>query len=129
MNLIVRLVVELHHHQHAISTGISDPLSPPLPIIHCFWQIFQATSSIWTELLYVCSSWTSCLCSSLWRGPQEYITYELVPTSPAVSLMVLMMVHLSRNAIVSTLLLNKSLILLGLPCYQSFFIYIWIVRE
>ena len=27
----------------------------------------------------------SCLCSSMWRGPQEYIIYELVPTSPAVS--------------------------------------------
>ena len=69
----------------AISTDISDPLWPPLPIIHCFWQVFQATSSICTELLHVCSSWTSCLCSSLWRGPQEYIPYELVPTSPAVS--------------------------------------------
>ena len=34
---------------------------------------------------YAGSSWASCLCSSMWRGPQEYITYELVPTSPAVS--------------------------------------------
>ena len=34
-----------------------------------------------------------------------------------------MMVHLNRNAIVSTSLLNKSLLLLGLPCYQFFFIY------
>ena len=25
--------------------------------------------------------------ASIWRGPQEYITYELVPTSPAVSRM------------------------------------------
>ena len=35
--------------------------------------------------LYVGSSWTSCLCSSMWKGPQEYITYELVATSSAVS--------------------------------------------
>ena len=37
-----------------------------------------------------------------------------------------MMVHLNRNTIVSILLLNKSLLLLGLPCYQFFFIYIYI---
>ena len=37
-----------------------------------------------------------------------------------------MMVHLNRNAIVSTLLFNKSLLLLGLPCYKFFFIYIYI---
>ena len=36
---------------------------------------------------YVRSSWSSCLCTSMWRGPQEYISYELVPTSPAVSYM------------------------------------------
>ena len=72
---------------HAISTDIPDPLSPPLPIVHYPWQVFRATSSIHTELLYKCSSWASCLCSSLWRGPQEYITYELVPTSAAVSCM------------------------------------------
>ena len=64
----------------AISTDISDPLLPPLPIVHCFWQVIRATSSIGTELLYVCSSWTSCLCLSLQRCPQEYITYRLIPT-------------------------------------------------
>ena len=72
---------------HAFSTDISDPLSPHLPIVHCFQQVVKATSLIGTELLYVGSSWTSCLCSSMWRGPQEYITYELIPTSPAVSRM------------------------------------------
>ena len=70
---------------HAINTDISDSLSPPFPIVHCFWQVIRATSSIGTELLYLCSSWASYFCSSRWRGPQEYITYELVPTSPAVS--------------------------------------------
>ena len=30
-------------------------------------------------------SWSSCLCSSMWRGLQEYVTYELVPISPVVS--------------------------------------------
>ena len=69
----------------AISTDIPDPLSPPLPIVHCFRQVLRTTSRIGTELLYVGSSWSSCLCTSMWRGPQEYIIYELVPTSPAVS--------------------------------------------
>ena len=72
---------------HAISMDIPDPLSLQLPIFHCFRQVHRVTSRIGTELLYVGSSWASCLCSSMWRGPQEYITYELVPTSPAVSRM------------------------------------------
>ena len=70
---------------HAISTDIRDPLSPPLPIVHCFRQVLRATAHIGRELLYVGSSWSSSLCTSMWRGPQEYITYELVPNFPAVS--------------------------------------------
>ena len=69
----------------AISTGIPDPLSPPLPIVHFFRQVFRNTFHTGTESLYVGSSWSSCLCSAMWRGPQEHITYELIPTSPAVS--------------------------------------------
>ena len=69
---------------HAISTDIPESLSQHLPIIKCFRQILRTTSRIGTELLYVESSWTSCICSSMWRGPLEYITYELVLTSPAV---------------------------------------------
>ena len=68
----------------AISTGIPDPLSPGLPIIHCFRLTLRATSRIGTELLYVDSSWSSCFCSSMGRRLQGYITSELVPTSPAV---------------------------------------------
>ena len=69
----------------AISMDIPDLLSLHIPIVHCFQQILGATSRISTELLYVGSNWASCLYSSMWRGPQEYITHELVPTSPAVS--------------------------------------------
>ena len=43
-------------------------------------------------------------------------------TSLISSLTVLMMVHLNQNAIVSTLFLNKYL-LLGFSCYQFFSIY------
>ena len=69
---------------HAISTDIPDFFSPPLPIVHCFRKVFRTASRIDTELLYVGSSGSSCLCTSLWRSLQEYITYELVPTSPTV---------------------------------------------
>ena len=68
-----------------ISTDIPDSLIPPLPIAHCFRQVFKTTCCISTELLYVGSSWSSCLCTSMWRGPQEYITYELASTSSEVS--------------------------------------------
>ena len=70
-----------------ISMDIPGPFLPPFSIVHCFWQIFRVTSHISTELLYVGSSRSSCLCSSMWRGPQEYVTYEFVLTSPVVSLM------------------------------------------
>ena len=43
----------------------------------------QATSCIGTELLYLGSSWSSCLCSTMWKGLREYVTYKFVPTSPA----------------------------------------------
>ena len=69
----------------AISMDIPDPLSPPLSIVHCSRHFFRATSRIGTGLLYAGSCWSSYLCSSMWRGPQEYIAYELVPISPAVS--------------------------------------------
>ena len=68
----------------AISTDIPDPLSPPLPIVRRFWRVLRAVSRFYTELLYVGSSWSPCLGSAMWRGPQEYVIYELVPTSPAV---------------------------------------------
>ena len=70
-----------------LSTDIPDPLRQFFPIIHCFRQICKLKSHINTDLLFVGFSWSSCLCSSMWRGPQEYITYELVSTSPVVSRM------------------------------------------
>ena len=48
----------------ATSTDIPDPLLPLLPIVHRLWQVFRATSRILTELLYVCSSWSSCFARS-----------------------------------------------------------------
>ena len=50
---------------HTISMDIPDPLLPLLPIVHCSQQVLKATSCIGTELLYVGSSWSSCICSSM----------------------------------------------------------------
>ena len=71
----------------AACTDIPDPLAPLFPVVPRLWQVFRATSRILAELLYVCSSWSSCFCSAIGGGPSEYITYELVPASPAVSCM------------------------------------------
>ena len=62
-----------------------DPFSPFISIIHHSWEIFKATSCISTEQLYVGSSWSSCSCSSMWRGPLEYVAYEFILTSLTVS--------------------------------------------
>ena len=69
------------------STNIPDPLSLPVSIVHLSRKIFNNTPSIGTELFYIGSSWSSSLCSSMWKGPQEYVAYEFVSTSPAVSYM------------------------------------------
>ena len=61
------------------------PLSPPVSIVHRSREVFKAISCIGTELLYIGSSCSCCLYSSMWRGPQEYIAYEFVLTSSAVS--------------------------------------------
>ena len=45
----------------------------------------KATFCIGTYLLYIGFSWFSCLCSSMWRSPQEYIADEFVLTSTAES--------------------------------------------
>ena len=69
----------------AASMDVPDPLSPLFPIIHHLRQVFRVTSRVLTYLLYVSSSWSSCFCTSICGSPQEYIAYELVLASPAVS--------------------------------------------
>ena len=70
-------------HQHGFPWPFlaTHPYRPLLP------AGLHATSRIGTELLYVGSCWLSCLYSSMWRGPQGYITHEFVLISPGVSLM------------------------------------------
>ena len=66
------------------SMDLPGPLLPLISIVHRSRKVFQATSSIGTELLYIGTCWSSYICSSMWWGPQEYIAYEFVLTSPAV---------------------------------------------
>ena len=66
---------------------IPDPLLPLVSIVHRSRKVFQATSCIGTVQLYIGSSWSSHLCLSMCRDSQEYITYEFVLSSPAVSRM------------------------------------------
>ena len=66
---------------------MTDPLSTPFSVIHRFRQVLRAPSRIGTELLYVGSSWLSCFARPCEWGPQEYVTYEFVLTSTAVSRM------------------------------------------
>ena len=58
LTILFRIQIKAHKHihlssssSHAISTDIPKPLSPPLPIVHCFRQVFRAISHIGTELL------------------------------------------------------------------------------
>ena len=69
----------------AASTDILDHLTPLFPIVHHLRQVFWVTSCVLTQLLYVSSGWSSCFCLAICGGPQQYVTYELVFASPAVS--------------------------------------------
>ena len=83
----IRIIIIYHHHVTP-SARISLIFSRHTSLSFIApGLVFRATSRMCTELLYVGSSWSPGLCSSMWRGPQEYITYELVPTSPTVSRM------------------------------------------
>ena len=70
---------------HTASMDLPDPLSLPISIVYHSPEVFQAISGIDRELLFIRSRWSSWLCSSMWRGPQEHIAYELVLNSPTVS--------------------------------------------
>ena len=68
---------------HAANTNVLYPLPPPISIVHRFREVLKTTSCIGTELLYISSCWSSCLYSSMWMGPLEYIAYEFDLTFPA----------------------------------------------
>ena len=51
------------------STNIPDPLFPLLPIVYHPRQILGTASRILTQLLNVCSCWSSCFCTAMCGGP------------------------------------------------------------
>ena len=85
VKLWLQYIVSLSYS--ATSTDLLDHLSPLISIVHRFRKVFKPSSCITTELLYIGSSWSSCLCSSMRTCPLEYIAYEFVSTSTAVSCM------------------------------------------
>ena len=78
--MIINTQLSFCHHHHPLAQ-ISLALSCHLLLS----SIALSRSCISTELLLIGSSWSPYPCSSVWRGPPEYITYELALTSPAVS--------------------------------------------
>ena len=70
------IIIMLHCEHGSLWTSLTT---------HLYRLSLQATSCIGTELLCIGYSWSSCLCSSMWRGPQEYVAYEHVLTSLVVS--------------------------------------------
>ena len=54
---------------------------PPALTLSRQTSLSSIVPAIGAELLYIGSSW-----SSMWRVPQEYVTYEFVPTSGSKSL-------------------------------------------
>ena len=58
-NIVVKIhiIIIMSCRQH----GYPWPSLSTFPIIHRLWQVFRAASRIFTELLFVCSSWSSYL--------------------------------------------------------------------
>ena len=79
-------VYDIYHHHHVTQSAQISLTVSCQPFLSSI-AFSRSSSHIGTELLYVVSSWLSCLCTSLWRAPQEYIPYELILTSPEVSRM------------------------------------------
>ena len=73
--LLIFALISSSSSCHAASTDLPDPLLPCVSIVHHSQEVFQATFWFSTELLYIGSSWSPYLCPSMYRGPQEYITY------------------------------------------------------
>ena len=128
----IYIYIYIHHHHVAPPAQISLTLSchPFLSSI-TLGRSSKATSCISTELLYIGSSWSSGLCLSMWKGPQEY---EFVLTSPAVSHMswiVFMIVGRWANSkyFVGCCLQACSILLTAFLCNSFFSIHLVSVHE
>ena len=84
---IINMLISHHHHHVMLLAHISLILSRHLSLSSIAPSWSSRLHPVSAQLLYIGSSWSFCLCSSMWRGPLEYIAYEFVLTSPAVSRM------------------------------------------
>ena len=66
-----RVTVSISYDDNHYTTGTST--KPQAPSI-AFRLVLRTTSRVCTELLWVGSCWTSTICSSVWRSPQEKVT-------------------------------------------------------
>ena len=64
-----------------ISLTLSLPISPSSIAPSRFSRLHPVSA----QFRFWLSCRSSCLCSSIWRGPQEYVIYEVIPTSQVVS--------------------------------------------
>ena len=75
-------IIMLHHqHEYTWPSLATPPYLPLLPAGLQGYSLYRYRATVCRFKL------VSCLCLSMWRGPQKYIPYELIPTSPAVSRM------------------------------------------
>ena len=77
-----RIVQSFHHHHHHHHVAPSSRISLTLSHYPSLSSIVPGRSSA-LHPVSVGFSWSSCLCSSILRGLQEYITYKFLHTSPA----------------------------------------------
>ena len=102
------IYIYIYDDIYAISTDIPDPFLPPLPIVHCFRQVPWATPRIFTELLYVGSSWSPCFarpCEGVRRSASLMSSSPVLQQCPAylVSLMLIVFVMGGGSRITTTL--------------------------
>ena len=79
----ISCIIIMLRHQHGY------PWPSPATLLYCpSFLVGLQGYILYQHRSVVCRFyWSSCLCSSIWRGPQKYVTYEFVPISPAVSCM------------------------------------------
>ena len=68
--------IHIYHHDHdhiTLSARIPNPLPLPFSIVHRPRSVFMATPCIGTGLLYIVSSWSTRLCSSVEKSVSNIV--------------------------------------------------------
>ena len=78
-------VIHHHHHHHHVVRPARISLTLSLHVSLSFIASGRSSGLHPVSSHSGCSSWSSCFWLLICGGPQEYITYDLVLASPAVS--------------------------------------------